>query len=148
MSLLLGEFNIPGGDAKVNYEFQTAADASTGAGQHRRRWARTWTSHTEVTDGGPTHFTMASGVSARLNRTLASLPGWAAYGLAIRMATTTSGSATIHRWWSSACRRAACWHAGQRPIAREVVQDPRFPQLLQRTLEFWGVGQWGVIDRF
>lgn len=83
-ALLLGDFNLPSGDAHLRDGRPEPSDVAHAGGQHRRRWGRIWLEYAEVTEGEPTHYTTTSGVSARLARTFMSVPGRAAFGLVVR----------------------------------------------------------------
>lgn len=96
-ALLLGDFNLPYGDVHVHYQRPGPGNMAPAGGQHRRRWERVLSEFTEVTDGEPTHYTAASGVSARLDRTFVSVPGWAAYGLVVRSELQGDSRGIHHR---------------------------------------------------
>lgn len=135
------------------YESPVPGAVAAGGGQHSRRWTRAWTTYTEITDNAPTHFTQSSGLSARLDRTFVSLPGWAAYGLIIRSEVQEDPRGAHDKRISDHAPVVMCVQmrgmipSGQRPIARAVVRDPRFSQVLRRTLELWGFAEWSVADR-
>lgn len=117
ISLLLDDSNHPGCEAQKTYEY------------------------TDVTDGAPMHFRPASGMSAGLDGTFVSLPGWAAYRLVVHLEVQEDPCGILDRRASDHARiflslqARGVVSAAQRTIARAVVKDPRFAQLLRRTLE-------------
>lgn len=50
MSVFLGDFNLPGGASRANYEFPLPGDVAPAGGQHRRQWHKAWEAYTEVSN--------------------------------------------------------------------------------------------------
>lgn len=153
MSILLGDFNLPGDTSHANYEFPLPGDVAPVGRQHRRDWQWTWAGYTEVTDEGPSHFTAATNIAARLDRTFVSAPGWAAYGLVLRFEVqenpkgTHMAKVTDHSPVLLCMQARGMLAAGARPIARATIRDCRFSKVLGRTLELWGFDRWEVADQ-
>lgn len=97
---LLGGLNIQGMGAMVDYSAPEGLAEHRGLGHHQSSWGRVLVALVEMSDGGPTHFTPASGRSSPLDCIPGGRGGGPPFGRApteTRESGTTSASATTRR---------------------------------------------------